>query len=71
MKELTIKAIESIVDTKHILKRHQDTYNKDLVYTFETVLNHIYGLLLIEGYSKNHLTKVIYSESFEYKGVKY
>lgn len=70
-KELTKESIEYIVDLKHIVKRHEATMNKDMTYVFKTVLNSLYGLLKLEGYSKEHLNKIIYSETFEHKGIKY
>ncbi len=70
-KELTVESIEDIVGIKHVVKRHEDTMNKDMAYVYKTVLNSLYGLLKLEGYSESHLNKVIYSETFEHKGIKY
>lgn len=70
-KELTVEAIEDIVGIKHVVKRHEDTMNKDMTFVYKTVLNCLYGLLKLEGYSESHLNKVIYSERFEHKGIKY
>lgn len=70
-KELSTEQVEHIVDLKNILKRHEDSYNKNLTYVYSKMLEGIYHTLLIEGYSKGHLEEVVYSESFEYKGIKY
>lgn len=70
-KELTKESIEYIVDAKHSLKRNEATRNKDMIYVCESVLNNLYSLLQLEGYSKEHLKKVIYSETFEHKGITY
>lgn len=70
-KELTVKSVEDVVGLKHVVKRHEDTMNKDMAYVYKTALDCLYGLLKLEGYSKSHLNKVIYSETFEYKGIKY
>lgn len=70
-KELTVESIEDIVGIKHVVKRHEATMNKDMTYVYKTVLNALYGLLKLEGYSESHLNKVIYSETFEHKGIKY
>lgn len=70
-KELTVESIEDIVGIKHVVKRHEDTMNKDRAYVYKTALNVLYGLLKLEGYSESHLNKVIYSETFEHKGIKY
>lgn len=70
-KELTVEQIEYIVDLKNILKRHEDSYNKDMTYVYSKMLETIYHTLLIEGYSKRHLVEIIYSETFEHKGITY
>ena len=70
-KELTTESIENIVGIKAVVKRHEDTMNKDMAFVYKTSLNVLYNLLKSEGYSEEHLRKVIYSESFEYKGIRY
>lgn len=70
-KELTVEVIEYIVGIRHIVKRHEDTMNKDMAYVYRTVLYCLYDLLKLEGYSEKHLNEVIYSERFEHKGIKY
>lgn len=70
-KELTVESIEYIVDTKHALRRQETTMNKEMTYTIKTLLTGLYKLLQLEGYSEKHLRTVIYSETFEHKGIKY
>jgi hypothetical protein len=70
-KELSIEVIEDIVGIKAVVRRHEDTMNKDMAYTYKTALDVLYGILKTEGYSESHLNKVIYSETFEHKGIKY
>jgi len=70
-KELTTESIEYIVDTKHALKRQEASMNKDMIYAIKMLLTGLYKLLQLEGYSEKHLRTVIYSETFEHKGIKY
>ena len=70
-KELTIEAVEEIVGIKAVVRRHEASMNKDMTYVYKTALNCLYQVLKLEGYSESHLNMVVYSENFEYKGIKY
>jgi len=70
-KELTTESIEGIVEIKEHLKFMRAKNNKDLIYVDEMILRGLYNFFKLEGYNESHLSKVIYSETFEYKGIKY
>lgn len=70
-KELTTESIEGIVDIKHHLQFMRDKNNKDQIDVDEMVLRGLYNFFKLEGYNEIHLSKVIYSETFEHKGIKY
>lgn len=70
-KELTTESIEGIVDIKHHLRFMEAKNNKDLIYVDKMVLRGLYNFFKLEGYSESHLSKVIYNETFEHKGIKY
>jgi len=70
-KELTVESIEGIVDIKHHLDFMRAKNNKDLIYTDEMILRGLYNFFKLEGYNESHLSKVIYNETFEHKGIKY
>lgn len=70
-KELTTESIEGIVDIKHHLDFMKAKNNKALISTDEMILRGLYNFFKLEGYNESHLSKVIYNETFEHKGIKY
>lgn len=71
LRELSKESIEGIVDIKYHLKFMIAKNNKDLIYVDKMILKGLYDFFQLEGYSKNHLSKIIYNETFEHKGIQY